>query len=369
MTHPLVSVVMPCFNGERWILDALESCALQTYPALEVVVVDDGSTDRTSEMVARFQREHGAHLPVTLVRQTNQGPVAARNRGLRQASGVYLQWLDADDLLQPHKISDHVQFLQDQTNVDAVYGDWVLSYAASNGRRHTERRVRPYFKDFLIDHISGKWAPSHAFLSRRSARLSWAWQQDHDRSIHGVEDHLYWITWALRGAFFHYAPSRDCAVYRRGLGGDSPWRSQRNLLQASVNMHHSLHLQLAAAGLLEDSTICRALARSYVELAWTAYTVGERSSGKAAVQAAATLTPLREVPACDLPFPVHQRLGMQRSLLLNAAIVRTKENVKTWIYQRARLDPALPWKANLNMWLGGQRRVGPPAAGNGWSRG
>jgi Glycosyl transferase family 2 len=347
---PLVSVVMPCFNGERWIWEALESCLHQTYPAVEVVVVDDGSTDRTSEMVARFQREHGGHLPVTLVRQSNQGPVAARNRGLRQASGVYLQWLDADDLLQPHKISNQVQFLQDHTNVDAVYGDWVLRYVASNGPPHTDRRVTPYFKDFLIDHISGKWAPPHAFLSRRCDRLSWTWEQEDDRSIHGVEDHLYWINWALRGASFHYAPSRDCAVYRRGLGGDSPWRSQRNLLQASVNMHQSLHLQLAAAGLLEDSTIRRALARSYLELAWTAYTMGRPSSGKPAVRAAATLTSLRDLPACDLPFPVHQRLGVQRSLLLNAAIVRTKQNVKTCIYQRARLDPALPWKENLKAW-------------------
>jgi GT2 family glycosyltransferase len=91
--RPLVSIVIPCFNYGRYLAEAIESARAQTHPDVEVIVVDDGSTDDTAEIAARY--------PVKLVRQRNRGVGAARNRGASEARGELLVFLDADDVLEP----------------------------------------------------------------------------------------------------------------------------------------------------------------------------------------------------------------------------------------------------------------------------
>jgi glycosyltransferase involved in cell wall biosynthesis len=98
MSLPLISCIVPVFNGERYLREALDSIFAQTYPRLEVIVVDDGSTDDTATLVAAFaDRVHS-------LRQSNQGPAAARNLGLGAAKGEFIAFLDADDLWHPEKL-------------------------------------------------------------------------------------------------------------------------------------------------------------------------------------------------------------------------------------------------------------------------
>jgi glycosyltransferase involved in cell wall biosynthesis len=99
MTSPLVSCIVPTYNGEAYLDEALESIRAQTYQRLEVIVADDGSTDRTLEVAARY----GPGLRV--IAQANAGPAAARNLGLRAASGPFVAFLDQDDLWHPEKLT------------------------------------------------------------------------------------------------------------------------------------------------------------------------------------------------------------------------------------------------------------------------
>src|SRR4051812_10472186 len=96
---PLVSIVIPAYNAERWIAYTLQSAIGQTWPHKEIIVVDDGSTDRTGEIARRF-----ASNEISVVSIPNQGAAAARNHGLHLSQGDYIQWLDADDVLAPDKI-------------------------------------------------------------------------------------------------------------------------------------------------------------------------------------------------------------------------------------------------------------------------
>lgn len=96
----LVSILIPAYNAERWLAETLQSALAQTWPRLEIIVVDDGSRDRTLAVARGFERGN-----LKVVTQTNQGAPAARNRALALAQGDYIQWLDADDLLDPQKIS------------------------------------------------------------------------------------------------------------------------------------------------------------------------------------------------------------------------------------------------------------------------
>lgn len=102
-TTPAVSVVIPAFNAERTLGGTLTGALTQTYPRIEVVVVDDGSTDHTADIA----KAHGA--PVRVVRQPNRGPSAARNAGVAAARGDLLVFCDADDVLLPPAVAAMVQ--------------------------------------------------------------------------------------------------------------------------------------------------------------------------------------------------------------------------------------------------------------------
>jgi PST family polysaccharide transporter len=105
---PLVSILIPAYNAEEWIGDAIRSAMAQTWERKEIIVVDDGSTDRTVEIARQF--ESGSFR---VVRQGNQGASAARNKAFSLSRGDYIQWLDADDLLAPDKIARQMAALDD----------------------------------------------------------------------------------------------------------------------------------------------------------------------------------------------------------------------------------------------------------------
>lgn len=101
MDRPLVSVVIPTYESEGFLAEAIESVLAQTYRPFETIVVDDGSADRSAEVAAGFPE-------VTLVRQPNRGVAAARNAGVAAGSGELLAFLDADDLMLPERLEVQV---------------------------------------------------------------------------------------------------------------------------------------------------------------------------------------------------------------------------------------------------------------------
>ena len=99
-----VSILIPAFNAEKWIKQTIDSALHQTWGSKEIIVIDDGSTDRTLVITKTFETDS-----VNVVSQNNCGAASARNRALRLASGDYIQWLDADDLLAPDKIAGQMK--------------------------------------------------------------------------------------------------------------------------------------------------------------------------------------------------------------------------------------------------------------------
>jgi O-antigen/teichoic acid export membrane protein/glycosyltransferase involved in cell wall biosynthesis len=102
--QPLVSILIPAYNAEEWIGDTLRSAIGQTWKRTEIIVVDDGSSDRTMEIARQFESDS-----IRVVQQKNQGAAAARNTAFSLSHGDYIQWLDADDLLAPDKIERQLQ--------------------------------------------------------------------------------------------------------------------------------------------------------------------------------------------------------------------------------------------------------------------
>ena len=120
MAEPLVSVVIPSYNRSQYIAETIESVLTQTYRNIEVIVIDDGSTDNTSEVVDRY-------LPrIKYVRQNNSERGASRNHGLRLANGDFISFLDSDDLWLPEKLAKDIEIFDKSPKAGIVYSDVVL---------------------------------------------------------------------------------------------------------------------------------------------------------------------------------------------------------------------------------------------------
>jgi glycosyltransferase involved in cell wall biosynthesis len=131
MTGPLVSILIPAYNAQRWVGDTIESALAQTWRKTEIIVVDDGSSDQTLTIARQF-----ASATVCVVAQTNQGAAAARNTAYSICQGDYIQWLDADDLLECDKIEQQLR-----TRHHRASSRTLLSGAWANFRYRTSKAV------------------------------------------------------------------------------------------------------------------------------------------------------------------------------------------------------------------------------------
>lgn len=116
----MISVIVPVYNGERYLAEAINSVLQQTLPASELIIVDDGSTDRTAEIAKQFTNSRGSI--VRYESQPNSGAASARNHGVGFAQGNLLAFLDADDLWTPNKLSLQVKALDESRENEAVFG-------------------------------------------------------------------------------------------------------------------------------------------------------------------------------------------------------------------------------------------------------
>ena len=106
--HPLVTIIVPVYNSEKYLTKCLDSLARQTYENVEIIIIDDGSTDSSNHICNEFAKEH-ASLDIRVIRQANAGQAAARNLTIRLAKGDYCAFLDSDDLLG----EDAIKYLVD----------------------------------------------------------------------------------------------------------------------------------------------------------------------------------------------------------------------------------------------------------------
>lgn len=125
--EPLVSVIMPAYNSRAYIAEAIRSVLDQDYQALELIVVDDGSSDGTPDEARLFGDR------VRLLEQRNSGPAAARNRGVSLARGELLAFIDSDDIWAPGKVRAQVDYLSDNPDVGVVFGRLIRWFANADG--------------------------------------------------------------------------------------------------------------------------------------------------------------------------------------------------------------------------------------------
>jgi glycosyltransferase involved in cell wall biosynthesis len=254
--HPLVSVVIPTYNAARFLVDAIDSVLAQTYQPLEVLVVDDGSTDDT----ARVLEPYGGRI--RYIRQTNGGPAKARNRGIREAKGELIAFLDADDQWLPEKLSK--QWACHRAHPDAALSHTdlyrVLQPAGERTYRH-DGRERFAGNCYLEFFRNNGVTPSTVLLTR--ACLETVGLFDEKIRAASTEDWELWIRIARRYPLAYL--NEPLTLYRV-----HPTSGSQNLLRMVENTYYTLAKSLQADPALWETLGRKQFRRRLHELAFGA---------------------------------------------------------------------------------------------------
>jgi glycosyltransferase involved in cell wall biosynthesis len=200
-----VSVIIITYNYGRFISHTLESVLSQNISDMEIIVVDDGSTDNTSQILEKY------YPRITYIYQANAGQSAARNTGLRACTGEFIQFLDSDDILEANKISIQVQYMNNHPDaMIAVCPNKLFTKLNSKGRPVVSGEWHLFPKDLDLYLCFFNIAPPHAFLFRRKVFCKIGW---FDSEVDNCEDYDILLRSLALGFIPHYISS--CKVFYR----------------------------------------------------------------------------------------------------------------------------------------------------------
>jgi glycosyltransferase involved in cell wall biosynthesis len=206
----MISVIAPSYNYGHLIAATIEYVQAQTYTDWEMIIIDDGSDDNTEMVVKKFIENDPR---ISFYKQKNAGPSAARNLGLSKAKGEFIQFIDADDLIQSQKFEQQLGFLLEKPEVDVVYGNvryftnnpedssgWMYSFWGA--KKEWMPKISGQGKDFLVLALKGSFAHINSFLFRKSIiDKAGLW----DEKKRAAEDYLFVLDCVLAGGRFEYA--------------------------------------------------------------------------------------------------------------------------------------------------------------------
>ena len=265
---PLVSILIPAYNSEEWIGDTLRSAIAQTWAPKEIIVVDDGSTDRTLTIARQFEA-HG----VRVVTQKNQGAAAARNTAFSLSQGSYVQWLDADDLLSPDKVAKQMavaeQLGNKRTLISCGWGRFLYRYYRAEfvptplwcDLPRAEWLVRKMGQNLHMQ--TATW-----LVSRELTQAAGSW----NTKLLSDDDGEYFCRVLLQSDGVRFVP--DARVYYRASGsGSLSYIGNSN--QKRDAQWRSMQLHIGYLRSLEDTPRVRAACVTYMQN-WLGFFFPER---------------------------------------------------------------------------------------------
>lgn len=261
MVDGLVSTIIPVHNRGKMLHEAVQSVLDQTYRPIEIIIVDDGSTDDTPKVAEALAVQHPDIVRV--LHQKNAGPGPARQAGLEASHGEFIQFLDSDDLLMPEKFRLQVEGLASDAEAGICYGlahARDVSGGAMAPTHGTEVRHREIFPAILKARL---W-PTAAPLYRRSAcEAIGPWS-----GLRLLEDWDYDCRAGLLGIKLHYCPEAVALIRRHGEGhAGLAWQRNTSAMRDRVAAFERVSGYAAQAGVARDSAEMRHFARSLFLLA------------------------------------------------------------------------------------------------------
>jgi glycosyltransferase involved in cell wall biosynthesis len=310
MPVPKISVLIPCYNAENYIGETLESVFRQTWPEIEVIVVDDGSTDRSAAVVRSFGQPN-----VSLIQQLNRGAAAARNVCCSRATGDFVQFLDADDLLEPDKIARQMERLQYAPRSIAS-SEWGRFYGTPQETRFSEepvwRDLDPI--DWLVLSELGMMFPALWLIPAPIVSAVGPWNED--LSLSGCDDTEYFTRVLLGSEKVLFCAGSRCH-YRSGVSGSLSGAKSSRALRSRFKV---LDLCEEYVRHFEDSErVQRVFAVNWQHFAHFAYPY-DRVTATQALRRAGSLHPDRIQPDGGIRFRALSRIiGWRAARVLQVA--------------------------------------------------
>jgi glycosyltransferase involved in cell wall biosynthesis len=311
VSQPLVSVLIPCFNAERFIGETLESVFRQSWPAIETIVVNDGSTDASVAEIRRFARQS-----LKLIDRENRGASASRNEALACASGAFIQFLDADDLISPDKIASQMRRLAERPSCVAS-AEWARFQAHPEETRFAPE---PVWRDLdPLDWLAasradglGMMFPALWLVPRALAEAAGPWSSE----LTVGDDGEYFTRVVLRAERVLFCEGAR-AYYRSGIAGSL---SGRRSARAFASEFKAIALCEQEVLARENSErLRRAFSLSWQHLAHAAYPY-DRDLGRRALLRARTLHGVNIRPGGGRAFRLISRfIGWRFARLLQVA--------------------------------------------------
>lgn len=230
---PLVSIIMPVYNGEKYLQRAISSVCSQTYARWKLIVIDDGSTDRTREIVAGYPEDR-----ILCQYQENSGQPAALNHGLRLANGDFVTTLDADDWLPEDSLALRVEYLVQHPEHDVVYGNGTYCNEDGKALMHFSDLMPTGVSDDVYDTLvtSPFYGTGAAVMIRRHVLASRA--LTYDEKIDWCQDWDFYIRLAEQSRF-GYVP-KPVIFYRLHGGGMTMTMPKGHRLQALIRLRNKV---------------------------------------------------------------------------------------------------------------------------------
>lgn len=185
MRPPKASFVIPVYNGELFIAETLDSCIRQTEKNIEIIVVNDGSTDTTDIILTYYLSKDNRIKVITLPK--NAGRSYARNEGIKAAQSEVIMTLDSDDIALPNRVKDTLKFMRKNPTVDIVYGDWLFVDALLNPVAESSIvKAEPF--DFDRAKKEKVNRIGHSTMAFKKSVFNKVQYTNGDYSSHGIED-------------------------------------------------------------------------------------------------------------------------------------------------------------------------------------
>lgn len=253
----LVSILIPSYNAEQWIVETIESALSQTWNNKEIIIVDDGSTDETLQIAKKFES-----TLVKVISQENRGANVARNKALEFAQGDYIQWLDADDVLSPDKVEKQMMAKNDGANTQVLLtSSWGKFYYRRKNAIFSPTNLwcdLDPIEWLIIKFNDGVWMnPATWLVSRELTELAGPW----DERLVRDQDGEYISRVVSKSEKVKFVPEAK-SYYRQC----NPKSLSRHLSDKSIeSMFLAITLSISCLRSLEDSKRTRAACLSHLQ--------------------------------------------------------------------------------------------------------
>ncbi|MDO8574417.1 MAG: glycosyltransferase [bacterium] len=207
----LVSIIIPAYNVEGFIKNAVESALGQTYSNIEIIVVDDGSTDKTEDILSPYIKEK----KIKYIRQSNLGLAGARNTGIKEAQGKYIALLDADDEFLPEKIKKQVKALEVNPDYGICYCD-IIHFFEGNPRKFYHHRYTYQSGNLFEPLLEKQFINPLSVVIRKDVLAKWG---VFDPELRHTEDWELWLRLSHAGIKFYYL-DEPLALYQVRTSGN-----------------------------------------------------------------------------------------------------------------------------------------------------